>query len=103
MPHLPQQADRGRAERFRGAFRQDPRLVVAAFPLTARAQRHPGDQVRRREIALKPAGQKLVDDSIKTFRQIDADMFEGITDREIDGLTATLEKLYQNLCRMENA
>ena len=77
--------------------------TLKALEASGWIEKSEGEDGRRREIALKPAGQKLVDDSIKTFRQIDADMFEGITDSEVDGLTVTLEKLYQNLCRMENA
>ena len=60
-----------------------------------------GEDGRCREIALLPAGQRLVDDSIKTFHRIDAEMFEGISDEEISKLTGTLGRLYENLCAME--
>lgn len=60
-----------------------------------------GTDGRCREIALQPAGQKLVDDSVKTFRQIDEEMFAGISDDDILHLTDMLNRIYQNLCDME--
>ena len=61
-----------------------------------------GEDGRCREIALLPAGQRLVDDSVKTFRAIDDEMFEGVSNDDILRLTRTLEQLYRNLCRMES-
>lgn len=60
-----------------------------------------GTDGRCREIALQPAGQKLVDDSVKTFRLIDEEMFAGISDDDILRLTDMLNRIYQNLCDME--
>ena len=60
-----------------------------------------GTDGRCREISLLPKGRKLVDDSIKTFRQIDEEMFKGISDQEIERLTDTLARLYENLSGME--
>ena len=60
-----------------------------------------GEDGRRREIALLPAGQRLVEDTVKTFRAIDEEMFEGISDAEIDALTGTLGRVYDNLLNME--
>ena len=62
-----------------------------------------GEDGRCREISLLPEGQRVVDESLTTFREIDAEMFQGISDDEIAALTDTLERLYQNLCRMDNA
>lgn len=62
-----------------------------------------GADSRRHEISLLPAGQRLVDDSLKTFRAIDVELFEGISDGDILRLTQTLNRLYQNLCKMDNA
>ena len=76
--------------------------TLKALEASGWIEKSEGEDGRCREIALRPEGQKLVDDSIKTFRRIDADMFEGITDGEIASLTRTLERLYQNLCKMEN-
>lgn len=61
-----------------------------------------GSDSRRREIAILPAGQRLVDDSIKTFEAIGAEMFDGIGEEELSRFCETLDRLYQNLCRMEN-
>ena len=61
-----------------------------------------GADGRCREIALQPAGQKLVDDSVKTFRRIEEEMFAGISDDDILRLTETLSRVYDNLCQMEN-
>ena len=76
--------------------------TLKALEASGWIEKSEGEDGRCREIAINPAGQRLVDDSIKTFRRIDADMFEGISDDEIAGLTLTLEKLYNNLCQMEN-
>lgn len=62
-----------------------------------------GADGRCRQIALLPAGQRLVDDSVKTFHMIDEEMFRDISDEDIDRLTGTLNRLYLNLIRMENA
>ena len=61
-----------------------------------------GTDGRRREISILPEGQRVIDDSIKTFRAIDEEMFTGIPDQEIASLLQTLSKLHQNLCDMEN-
>lgn len=61
-----------------------------------------GADGRCREIALLPAGEKLVEDTVKTFRAIDAEMFEGVSDDEVARLIDTLGKIHQNLCKMEN-
>ena len=63
--------------------------------------RSEGTDSRCREISLLPAGQKLVDDSRATFRQIDEEMFAGISDDDILHLTDMLNRIYQNLCDME--
>ena len=62
-----------------------------------------GADGRCREIGILPAGQKVIDDSLKTFRAIDAEMFEGLSDEEIYTLIELTNRVYQNLCRMENA
>ena len=60
-----------------------------------------GEDSRRREIDILPAGEALVEDSIMTFRGIAEEMFEGVSDPALEQLTQTLERIYQNLSRME--
>ena len=62
-----------------------------------------GADGRCREISILPEGRQLIDDSIKTFRQIDAEMFDGISDADLDQLTGILSRIHQNLCGMERA
>ena len=56
-----------------------------------------GADNRRREISILPLGQRLIDDSLKTFREVDAGMFEGISDEDILRLTGLLSRMHQNL------
>lgn len=65
-------------------------------------ERRVGADGRCREIAILPRGQAAIDDARKTFREIDAEMFEGLSDDEIRQLTQILGRLQDNLCAMEN-
>lgn len=60
-----------------------------------------GEDNRRREVSLLPKGQQLVDDSVNAFRRINEDVFEGLTDDEIQHLTDIVTRIHQNLTRME--
>lgn len=60
-----------------------------------------GADGRCREISILPEGQRLIDDSIKTFREIDAEMFEGVSDEDILRLTGILGRIQRNLAEME--
>ena len=62
-----------------------------------------GQDGRRNEISILPEGQRLIDRSLETFRQIDREMYEGISDDALDALARTLERIHDNLCRMEQA
>lgn len=72
--------------------------ALSAAGLVGRTE---GADSRCREISLLPAGQKLVDDSRATFRQIDEEMFEGIPDDDILCLSKTLARIQDNLSNME--
>jgi len=61
-----------------------------------------GTDGRCREIGILPKGQRLIDDSFKTFREIDREMFAGISDEEVRQLTDILSRIHQNLADMEN-
>ena len=60
-----------------------------------------GADGRCNEISVLPAGRELVENSRALFREIDAEMFEGITAEEMEGLGRTLRKLQANLVNME--
>ena len=59
-----------------------------------------GTDGRCREIGILPKGQRLIDDSVKTFRQIDEEMFQGVTDEDVLRLTSTLARIQENLNAM---
>ena len=61
-----------------------------------------GADGRCREIGILPAGERIIADSHKTFRDTDAEMFDGISDEEVRRFSETLSRLYENLCRMDN-
>ena len=60
-----------------------------------------GPDGRCNEIGILPAGQRLIDDSVKVFREIDAEMFEGLSGEALAALTAALRKIRANLSCME--
>lgn len=60
-----------------------------------------GADSRRREIEILPEGQRMIDDSLRLFQQIDDAMFDGISDEEIACLTDILNRLHCNLAAME--
>ncbi|MBQ6374716.1 MAG: MarR family transcriptional regulator [Clostridia bacterium] len=60
-----------------------------------------GQDGRCRQISILPKGQRLIEDSLKTFRSIDEDMFRGVSDDEIHQLSMTLDRIQQNLALME--
>ena len=61
-----------------------------------------GSDSRCREIAIRPAGQQLIDASVQTFQRTAAEMFSGIPDEDIDRLTDILGRIQENLTAMEN-
>ena len=72
-------------------------------PLTAAGlvEKADGADGRCKEISVSAAGKQLVEDSKAVFRQIGAQMFEGLTEGELRTLGALLEKLKANLSNMD--
>lgn len=62
-----------------------------------------GADGRCNEISVLPAGKRLVDDSLAVFRQIDREMFEGVTEEELIQLGDVLRRVRDNLARMEKS
>ena len=60
-----------------------------------------GSDARCNEICILPKGQALVDDSLEVFRQIDAEMFQGVTEAELTMLNVVLRRIQGNLVAME--
>ena len=56
---------------------------------------------RCNEISLSPLGRPVINDSLKLFREIDAEMFKGISSSELTELTALLRRIQKNLFSME--
>ena len=72
-------------------------------PLTAAGlvEKAGGADGRCNEISLSFAGMQLVEDSRAVFRQIGEQMFEGLTEGELQTLGGLLERLKENLTNME--
>ena len=66
-------------------------------------EKREGEDSRRNEISIMPKGRQLIDDSIRIVQQIDHGTFDGLSDEEVLRLTRTLERIHENLCRMEAA
>ena len=60
-----------------------------------------GADGRCNEIAILPKGKALVDDSLAVFRQIDGEMFDGVSGEELAAVTGVLRRIQGNLSAME--
>ena len=60
-----------------------------------------GADGRCNEISLLPEGQALVENSRAIFREIGAEMFEGVSEGEMEALGDILRKIQANLVNME--
>ena len=76
--------------------------TLKALSAAGLIEKREGADSRCREIDILPAGQALIDASLKTFSEIDAEMFEGVPDEDVMHLTRTLMKVYDNLNNMES-
>ena len=65
-------------------------------------ERQEGEDSRCREIGILPAGQALVDESVKLFEGTAAEMFSGVPDGDIERLIEILTRIQDNLIAMEN-
>ena len=76
--------------------------TLKALSAAGLIEKREGADGRCREIGILPAGQQLIDQSNRTFREIDAEMFEGIPNEDVACLARTLYQMYENLSAMEN-
>ncbi len=60
-----------------------------------------GDDGRRNEISLLPAGQARIDATHSLFRATDLAVFEGISDADVAAMTASLRRALENIARLE--
>ena len=60
-----------------------------------------GADGRCNEISVLPAGRRIVEDSRAVFRQIDDEMFRGVSGEEMEALERVLGKIRENLIDME--
>ena len=64
-------------------------------------RRADGADGRCNAISILPKGEALVRDTMAVFRQIDAQMFEGISPGELAALSGLLRRIQANLIEME--
>ena len=64
-------------------------------------EKREGADGRCNEISILPKGERLVEDSLALFRQIGAEMFQGISGEELESLTEVLRRIRGNLTAME--
>ena len=64
-------------------------------------EKRDGADGRCNEISILPKGERLVEDSLALFRQIGAEMFQGISGAELESLTEVLRRIRGNLTAME--
>lgn len=60
-----------------------------------------GQDNRRNEISITPAGRQMIEETLNTFLEIDRDMFAGISESELTALIRTMRRVQQNLADME--
>lgn len=75
--------------------------TLKALSAAGLIEKREGADGRCREIGILPEGQRMIDDSRKVFREIDAQMFAGLTDGDIACLTRILGRMQDNLNAME--
>jgi len=81
-----------------------PACVARALKQMAAARlidRADGADGRCKAISILPEGTRLVEDSLAVFRQIGAEMYEGIGEAELAAFTATMRRIQNNLSAME--
>lgn len=76
--------------------------TVKAMASAGLIEKTEGTDGRCRKLNLLPEGQRVIDESIQTFRHTTAEMFRDIPDADIDRLIAALNKIHENLSEMEN-
>ncbi len=62
-----------------------------------------GTDGRCNEVGITQGGRRLVEDSLELFRQIDAQMFRGVSGEALAALRDTLGRVHGNLAEMERA
>lgn len=55
------------------------------------------DNQRVLQVSLSPAGQRILDDCFRAARDLERDLFAGLTDQEREGLRGTLHKLLRSM------
>ena len=70
-------------------------------PGEALVEKAGGPDGRRNEISVSTAGKQLVEDSKAVFREIGEQMFDGLTEDELQTLGSLLERLNENLSNMD--
>ena len=81
-----------------------PACVARALkPLSAAGlvEKAGGADGRSNAVSVSAEGRRLVEDSKALFREIDAEMFRGVSEEELDSLSALLKKLHDNLVEMD--
>lgn len=87
-----------------GAMDVSPACVARMLkPLTASGlvEKEGGADGRCNEISISPQGARLVEDSLALFRQIGAEMFDGLSAGELATLKALMRRVQGNLSDME--
>ena len=60
-------------------------------------KRFQGDDNRYNEVKLTDKGKNVIEESFRLFTRLDASLFEGFTDEELDGYIRYLEKIQNNI------
>ena len=62
-----------------------------------------GSDNRYNEVVITDLGKKIVEDSYRLFSEVDASLFDGFTESELDGYISCLQKIQSNIkAREEN-
>lgn len=76
-------------------------LVMKQLDALGYIERVTGVDGRRNEIAITPKGEEMVAQSRAFFRKMDAESFAGFSDEELTQLSDYLDRVLDNLLRME--
>ena len=78
-------------------------LVLKQLDALGYIERVSGADVRRNEITITPKGEEMVKRSRAFFQKLDAESYAGFTEEELDQFSGYLDRVLNNLSRMEKA
>ena len=75
--------------------------TLKALSASGLIDKREGADNRRNEISITPEGQRMIDDTLSVFLEIDRGMFVGVSEEDLAKLIQIMRHVQQNLAAME--